>query len=57
MSQVQNRPRTRTHAHRIRGQMTLPFVRGSGFCRGRGGGEEEEEEEEEGEEKERKEEV
>lgn len=54
MGQVQNRPRTHTRinarAHRIRGQMTLPFVRGSGFCRGRGGGEEAEG----GEEKERK---
>lgn len=42
MGQVQSRlAYTHTHAHtgahRIRCQMTLPFVRGSGFCRGREG--------------------
>lgn len=32
------RARAHTHTHWIRGQMTLPFVRGSCFCRGWGGG-------------------
>lgn len=48
-------PLTHTRTHSIHGQMTLPFVRGSGFCRDRWGGREGEEEEE-GEERESKEE-
>lgn len=59
MDQVQNRAKQATHSHTrtrsIHGQMTLPFVRGSGFCRDRWGGREGEEEEE-GEERESKEE-